>query len=315
MDLFHEVKHENGAAVIRVELVIDGHHPAHGLFQAFVRSGLIVEPDGVEVARILKVAHGAEGDVYQAVGIVIASLHFRAYNSDDFNAKAIDADSFAQRVTPGEELFLGLGAYHCDAGVLHLVFWVVEAALRQFECADGNDVRVVAGNVEVERPSLVLDVCLLGCFGGDPSDLRNIGGEHVHVVKGKAYGRTGLLAASLHGGTARNHYHQLGAEVGEDVGACPTEAVAVSKQQDDCGYAPSHAEHGESGAPTVVLHSAIGLSEQIPEHRLSPKFYSCRSASTGCSMAALRAGYSRRRPPPASSCQSREWRTRAPVWE
>src|SRR4030095_15907122 len=122
MDLFHEVKHENGAAVSRVELVIDGHYPAHSLFQALVRSRLIVEPDGVEVARILKVAHGGEGDVDQAVGIVIASLHFRAYHPDDFNAKTIDANSLSKRVTPREELFFGLGAYHCDASVLHLVF-------------------------------------------------------------------------------------------------------------------------------------------------------------------------------------------------
>ena len=91
--------------------------------------------------------------------------------------------------------------------MLQLIFRVIEAALRQFECADGNDIGIIAGNAEVERPRLVLDVRLLGGFGGDLSNLRNIGGECVHVGKGKPYGRTGLLAASLHGAAARNHDH------------------------------------------------------------------------------------------------------------
>ena len=100
MDLVHEVKHHHRPAVCRAELVLDGQHSAHRPFQAFVRRGLVVEPDGVEVLRILKVAHGGEGDVDQPVREVIARLHFGAYDPDDFNAEAIDADSFAQRVTP-----------------------------------------------------------------------------------------------------------------------------------------------------------------------------------------------------------------------
>src|SRR5439155_15850055 len=143
---------------------------------------------------------------------------------------------------------------------------------RQFERTDGIDVGIIAGNVEVERSRLVLDVRLLGGFGSDVSDLRNVGGERVHVGKGKPYGRTGLLTAGLHRAAARDHDHQLGAEVGEDVGGGPAEAVAISQQQDDRGYTPSHAKHGEGGAPTVVLHSAVGFVEQITEHRISPGF-------------------------------------------
>src|SRR2546421_11151725 len=63
VNLFHEVKHHHGAAISRVELVLDGHHSAHRALQALVSSGLVVEPDGVEVLRILEVADGGEGDV------------------------------------------------------------------------------------------------------------------------------------------------------------------------------------------------------------------------------------------------------------
>src|SRR5712671_4857409 len=71
LDLFHEVKYHHGAAISRVELVLDGHHSAHGTFQAFISSGLVVEPDGIQVLRILNVTDGGERDVDQAVNIVI----------------------------------------------------------------------------------------------------------------------------------------------------------------------------------------------------------------------------------------------------
>ena len=78
VDLFHEVKHVHGSPVSRVELVFDGHHGAHGVFQIFVRRCLIAEPDGVEVVRIFNVAQGGEGDVEDAVNIVVACLHLGA---------------------------------------------------------------------------------------------------------------------------------------------------------------------------------------------------------------------------------------------
>src|SRR4029077_9734817 len=83
----------------------------------------------------------------------------------------------------------------------------------------------------------------------------------------------------------------------ENIGAGLAEPVAVGQQHHNRGDTPSHAEHGERGAATVVPHSAVGFVEQITQHRLNPGLkleaaYSCRRASTGCSRAALRAGYS-----------------------
>ena len=99
-----------------------------------------------------------------------------------------------------------------------------------------------------------------------------------------------LLAASLHRSTARNHDHQLGAEIGEDVGAGLAETIAVSEQHDHRGDAPGHAEHGERGAAAIVPHGAVSFASKSREHHVYIHFYSCRSASTGCSIAALRAG-------------------------
>ena len=64
-----------------------------------------------------------------AVDIVIALLHFGAQHADDFEAEAVDADAFTQRVASGEQFLFRFGADHRYPRVLHLVFRVVEAAL------------------------------------------------------------------------------------------------------------------------------------------------------------------------------------------
>ena len=145
---------------------------------------------------------------------------------------------------------------------------------------------------------------------------RNICGECVHIVESKAYLRTCLLAASLHRGPARNYDHQLGAKVGENISASPAEAVPVSKQQHNRGYSPSHAEHGQGGAPPVMLHGAIGLLKQITEHcfltqvfthdGVLPLAEAWRPGARGTVRRSLR---------PASNCQLPESLTRAPVSE
>ena len=93
------------------------------------------------------------------------------------------------------------------------------------------------------------------------------------------------------------HYdHKLGAEVGEDIGAGLAEPVAISEQHDHRGDAPRHAQHGERGAAAVVSHGAVGFAVELAESSviiivfITLPLHSCRSASTGCSIAALRAG-------------------------
>ena len=75
-----------------------------------------------------------------------------------------------------------------------------------------------------------------------------------------------LLTTGLHGSAARNHDDQLGAEVGEDIGAGLAKTIAISQQHDHGGDAPGHAQHGERSAAAVVPHGAVGFAEQITEH-------------------------------------------------
>ena len=78
---------------------------------------------------------------------------------------------------------------------------------------------------------------------------------------------------------------------------------AYGAMQYNRGYTPGHAEHGEGGAPAVMAHGIVGFLEQVSKHRsinswvdqfaqlhISKPPYSCLSASTGSSRAALFAG-------------------------
>ena len=74
-------------------------------------------------------------------------------------------------------------------------------------------------------------------------------------------------------------------KLSKDVLDGTAETIAVGQQQHDRRDAPGHAQHGEQRLAQIVPHGAVGLLEQIAVH-----VYSLRSASTGCSSAALRAG-------------------------
>ncbi len=97
-------------------------------------------------------------------------------------------------------------------------------------------------------------------------NLGKVGGQHVHVFQGEADGPTRLLSTCLGGGAIGHDDHQLGAEVGEDVGAGLAKTVAPGQQHDHGGDAPGHAEHGKRGAAAIVPHGVIGFLKQIAKH-------------------------------------------------
>ena len=150
--------------------------------------------------------------------------------------------------------------------MLNFFFGVVEATLVNFQRTDGEDVGIISGDRPGKGAGVVLHRGLLADFRGDVGDLRNVGGQRVHVVQGKADGGAGLGAAGLHGSGAGNHDDHLGAEVGKDIGAGLTEAVAVGEQHHYRGDAPGHAEHGQRAAAAVVTHRLIGFLEQVVKH-------------------------------------------------
>src|SRR5207248_2103326 len=152
---------------------------------------------------------------------------------------------------------------------------------------DVDRVGVLSRHRHSESTDVVLNICVFADVRGDMGNLREIGGEDVDIFKRQAQLLACLLAASLHRGTSGNHDHQLSSEIGEDVGAGLAEPVTISQQHDNGSDAPRHTKYGQGGAAPVVPHGIVSFLEQIPNHR----HYSCRSASTGSSIAALRAGY------------------------
>jgi len=97
----------SGAVIDGIELVLLGQDIAHRLLDARVIVGLVVEPDGVQVVGVLEVAHGGEGDVHDAIHVVVTFLHLGGQDADDLEADAVNADVLAQCVAPGKQLVFG----------------------------------------------------------------------------------------------------------------------------------------------------------------------------------------------------------------
>ncbi len=110
--------------------------------------------------------------------------------------------------------------------------------------------------------------------------------DAIDVVDGELDLRAGLLATGLLRGASGKDTDDARAPVGEDDFDGAAEAGAIGQQENHGRNAPRHAQHGERGAAAVVSHRLVGLRQQISHHG-----YSCLRASTGCNMAALRAGY------------------------
>src|SRR5437667_442126 len=100
-------------------------------------------------------------------------------------------------------------------------------------------------------------------------------------------GHACLVAASLLRSATGKHANGGGPEALEDDLDCLAESVAIREEQHNGCDPPSHSGHGQQSASEVVAHGGIGLFEEIAMHS-----YSLRSASTGSSSAARRAGYS-----------------------
>src|SRR5256885_9428842 len=88
--LLHEVEDEHRTAVAGIELVLLRDHAADRPLQAQVVVHFIPEPDGLQVVGIGQVPHGGERDIYDAVYIVIAVLHFMLQDADHFEAQAVN---------------------------------------------------------------------------------------------------------------------------------------------------------------------------------------------------------------------------------
>ena len=165
------------------------------------------------------------------------------------------------------------------------------------------------------RARIVLDgdTVLLVEDGSDTFYHRDFVANVVDVGKFEAHFTASFGASRLQRGAAGKGSNDVGAPGAEDHADGAFEAGAEGEEDDDGGDAPRHPEHGKSGTATIVLHCSVGFAEKVAGHdRLlvvllrssvgrpggAPSaplhlllFYSWRRASTGSSIAALRAGY------------------------
>src|ERR1017187_10077028 len=185
------------------------------------------------------------------VDVVIGLLHLGVEDADNGEGLAVEADVFAQRPTPGEELGLGLRTDDADMGALLVLRAIEDATLAGRELHDV----LVGGEDSVHAPGVGMQVILhgdiLGDVGRDVPDSGNTVGDAIDVIEGEAHTHAGLVAAGLLTGAAGKDADGVSAPFGKDGLEGASKAVAVSQQQHYGGDAPGHADHGNGGAAAV----------------------------------------------------------------
>ena len=125
----HQVGHIDGPMVRGAKVV----GRSHGFTQVLLGQlivAVVVEPDAVQVLRVLQVAHGVEGHVDLPVAVVVvAFLHLGTEHADNGEHHTVEADRLSQSPAAGVELGLGLRADDADVGALQ-VFGAIEKTAR-----------------------------------------------------------------------------------------------------------------------------------------------------------------------------------------
>src|ERR1039458_1475651 len=285
LQLLHHVEDEYGALVIGLEVVLLGEDGAHLVFYQFVFVALVIVPDAIQVVRVLKIAHGAERDVDQIVDAVVPLLHVRRENAYDPVTDTVDAHVLAQSGLAGKQLVLSLGANDRDRRARQLIVLVHQAAFAEIQSLNLEHAGINAVDGKGVGTNILLYDAVLRHHRGDAMHQR--GGIHnaINVIEGEPDLGAGFLPAGLLRSAPGKDTDNARAPVGENGFDGAAESCAVGQQQNHRRNAPCHSKHGQRGAAPIVAHGAVSLRHQIFDHG-----YSCLSASTGCSSAALRAG-------------------------
>src|SRR5271169_2821651 len=288
-----------------------------------VKSGR-VEPDSVEIVIVFDDIHRVVRNVDDAVVVVVAFLHARLSNADDFKSDSVDANGLADGGHAGKQFVARFGSEDGIKAVLQIVGVVEEAPFLEFEIPDVEHGGIEALHGKSEGTVLVLHGGIFLQHARNVTAEWNVVAQQFDVVVGEAHKHAGLVAASLLRGAAGEDAHGGGAEAFENILDGAPEAVAIGEQQNDSGNAPGHARHGEQSPAQVVAHGGNGLAQKVTvsdqnrsaqngsrarpvagagiwtasehfgvRHLVWQMFhvYSLRSASTGSSAAARRAGY------------------------
>ena len=97
---------------------------------------------------------------------------------------------------------------------------------------------------------------------------RKIVAQQFNIIVGEADLHTGLVAAGLLRGAARENANGRRAEALEDHFNGLAKSVPVGKKKNDGGDAPGHPGHSEQGLSQVVPHCVIRLRQKVAIHKL-----------------------------------------------
>ncbi len=264
-ELLHDVGDEDGVAVGRPKGVGGTEQDSRGLLDGGVVAA-VAEPESVDVAGVLDVGVGGEGEIDDAVEVVVALLHLGLEDADDLKADAADADGLPEGVGAGEELLLGFGADDGDVGAPLEIVGGEPAALRYVHVHDADEFGPDTVGLPGVAVEVVLDGDVLVHDGGGGGHALEALLDALDIVDVEADFNAGPGTAGLLGGSAGKDADHVRPELGKDGLKGATEACTVGEQKDDGGDAPGHAEHGDSGATKVMAHGFDGLAEDVAEH-------------------------------------------------
>ena len=282
--IFHRVKYKHRAFIFRIEVVVKGQRIPYCLGHLAVVP-FVIERDCVKIIGVLDIAHRAIRHIDHRIHVVVAVGKHVLDDANNLIGNALNAHGFAQRVLSREQFLFHVGTQHGDAAVGEVFLLSKETAFPDFDMADLLVAGVCPPDVVVVAARPVGHQTLFVHFRRHALDHGNFCAEEIQILTTEANLCARLAAACLQRSSPGENCHQVAAKGLEGHHQCVLKTGPIRQQKYDGGNAPRHAQHGEQRAALVVAQRLVGLFAEIRKHG-----YSCRSASTGGSSAAFRAG-------------------------
>ncbi len=96
-----DVENEDGALILGIEIVVEGHRFPCGLHD-FGVVAFVFHDHRTQIIRIGQVAHRAVGNVDVLVDVVVPVLNLMLHHAHDLVGNAVEADAVAERILPGK---------------------------------------------------------------------------------------------------------------------------------------------------------------------------------------------------------------------
>src|SRR5882672_4459543 len=168
-------------------------------------------------------------------------------------------DGFSDGILSGEQVLLDVGTKNRDAVMGKILLIAEKRTLADIEAADAGVKRVHASHAIVLTAGAIGNKGLLVDLGRHACKQWNLVAQVVEIVSCHLNGAASFCAPRLHFRATVPKSDLMPAKALEGNEQAALEAIAVSKEQNDRGYAPSHPQHGEEAAATVVFEGRVGL--------------------------------------------------------